>query len=665
MDLEEGVLGGAAASANPLAPSVDLSGGRPDKPAAGGRRRQRRTRATSGTASASGLVADAVAEDVSRAAQWVAGRRNQPFTLGEVFAMVVLVAPTFWAICMVYWAENNETAVVDSAGNQHTIDRSENWNFASTYYCGELMGISTVFAHMWVTLASIARRHHLNHMGDKARGRLAYTYGGDDPYRQYGGDDSVPYANRLVAAQAEATSLSRTEIVHVALVVLETMGTQHAAFTCAFGTSRTDNGKCELNPQGWLMLLCPITFVCFTAFSLTRARGAILEAQCLNCLEFASDALRSTLKALLIQMAIFLRFAGFASTHPVDIFRGDCDLTGQPTSWEPNTDSKTVGKWLKSTPIYNCPHLLGVGVTKEQAAAVKENHETLVFNTHVPLAYEFHSSIAFIGYIGLGTALYLAARGQGLLHDRLFKELDLKLEHVFTFLFWLLATIGIMLAAAVMGAHSNSDDVLLNNTWLGTDEKTAFIRIEWAIYGCTYVGLVGLTASIWSKDIIRATITRGSQGTTHDVFISYQSEASTDVFLSLHLALNSMGEGLNVFNQMRDLAKADVNKEIMQEHARNSKVVLALLSPNYFDSKWCRYELIAAQEAGVPIVPVFSGYKDSYPALLQLNDELREDAEKGPAVKAAFAQNLVDVHNPEHAESVTRHLREITERFCR
>ena len=122
----------------------------------------------------------------------------------------------------------------------------------------------------------------------------------------------------------------------------------------------------------------------------------------------------------------------------------------------------------------------------------------------------------------------------------------------------------------------------------------------------------------------------------------YQSEY-TDVFLSLHLALNSMGAGLNVFNQIRDLAKADVNKEIMQEHARNSKVVLALLSPNYFNSKWCRYELIAAQEAGVPIVPVYSGFKDSYPALLQLNDELREDAEKGPAVKAAFAEKGITI----------------------
>ena len=396
------------------------------------------------------------------------------------------------------------------------------------------------------------------------------------------------------------------------------------------------------------MVLCPIMFVSFTALVMTRARGAILEAQCLNCLEFASDALGSTLKALLIQMAVFHRFAGYASTQPVDLFRGDCNAA----SWQYNTDEETAAMWLYSTAIQECKNFA-------DPVQEREAKDVVVFNTHIPLAYEFHSSIALIYYIGFGTALFLAARGQGLMHDRLYTELDLKPEHVFTFGFWLLATNGVMLSLAVMGAHLESS--VMMNTWMHSNDKSAFDTIRWAIHGCTGVGLVGLTASIWSKDI-RATI-RGSQGTTHDVFISYQSEY-TDVFLSLHLALNSMGAGLNVFNQMRDLAKADVNKEIMQEHARNSKVVLALLSPNYFNSKWCRYELIAAQEAGVPIVPVYSGFKDSYPALLQLNDELREDAEKGPAVKAAFAQNLVDVHNPEHAESVTRHLREITDRFC-
>ena len=309
--------------------------------------------------------------------------------------------------------------------------------------------------------------------------------------------------------------------------------------------------------------------------------------------------------------------------------------------------------WLYSTSIHKCANLADPVQEREAKGVV-------VYNTHIPLAYEFHASIAMICYIGFGTMLFLAARGQRLLHDRLFTELDLKPEHVLSFGFWLLATSGVMLSLAVMGAHLET--AVMKQTWMNSVSlEAAFNFTRWAIHGCTGVGLVGLTASIWSKDI-RATI-RGSQGTTHDVFISYQSEY-TDVFLSLHLALNSMGAGLNVFNQMRDLAKADVNKEIMQEHARNSKVVLALLSPNYFNSKWCRYELIAAQEAGVPIVPVYSGFKDSYPALLQLNDELREDAEKGPAVKAAFAQNLVDVHNPEHAESVTRHLREITDRFC-
>lgn len=41
--------------------------------------------------------------------------------------------------------------------------------------------------------------------------------------------------------------------------------------------------------------------------------------------------------------------------------------------------------------------------------------------------------------------------------------------------------------------------------------------------------------------------------------------------------------------------------------ARASCVVIALVSPGYFGSKWCRKEVIAAKEANVPIVPVYAG----------------------------------------------------------
>ena len=47
-----------------------------------------------------------------------------------------------------------------------------------------------------------------------------------------------------------------------------------------------------------------------------------------------------------------------------------------------------------------------------------------------------------------------------------------------------------------------------------------------------------------------------------------------------------------------------VDVETMGRHAAGSLVVIALLSDQFFASKFCRFEVEAAVKAGVPIVPV-------------------------------------------------------------
>ena len=49
--------------------------------------------------------------------------------------------------------------------------------------------------------------------------------------------------------------------------------------------------------------------------------------------------------------------------------------------------------------------------------------------------------------------------------------------------------------------------------------------------------------------------------------------------------------------------------------------------------------------------------------MLALNDQLRSDAEKGPAVRAAFGQNLLDVNNPPHVDSCTANIHDIVRRI--
>jgi hypothetical protein len=100
-------------------------------------------------------------------------------------------------------------------------------------------------------------------------------------------------------------------------------------------------------------------------------------------------------------------------------------------------------------------------------------------------------------------------------------------------------------------------------------------------------------------------VTANSSKTAHDIFISYRSEDMDQVYNSLLTRLSE--KGLNVFNSKRDLAGAPVTKDIMEQHAAGSVVLLALVSPGYFDSEWCRYEAISAKNAFVPIIPVYSG----------------------------------------------------------
>ena len=59
----------------------------------------------------------------------------------------------------------------------------------------------------------------------------------------------------------------------------------------------------------------------------------------------------------------------------------------------------------------------------------------------------------------------------------------------------------------------------------------------------------------------------------------------------------------------------------------------------------------------MPIVPVFSGEDFLRKVILGLMEQ-KSDPKKKEAIKAAFGQNLIDVNNGDHAESVSTDIRE-------
>ena len=68
-----------------------------------------------------------------------------------------------------------------------------------------------------------------------------------------------------------------------------------------------------------------------------------------------------------------------------------------------------------------------------------------------------------------------------------------------------------------------------------------------------------------------------------------------------------------IFNPTTHLSHVEkINKEAMAGAVRRSKLVLAALSEGFFASKWCEAEIEAAREAGIKVIPCYSG--DEYGA---------------------------------------------------
>ena len=65
---------------------------------------------------------------------------------------------------------------------------------------------------------------------------------------------------------------------------------------------------------------------------------------------------------------------------------------------------------------------------------------------------------------------------------------------------------------------------------------------------------------------------------------------------------------ITVFNPTTHLSHVDeINMEAMQDAVKRSKLVVASLSDGFFTSSWCDAEIAAAKEAGIKVIPCYSG----------------------------------------------------------
>ena len=91
----------------------------------------------------------------------------------------------------------------------------------------------------------------------------------------------------------------------------------------------------------------------------------------------------------------------------------------------------------------------------------------------------------------------------------------------------------------------------------------------------------------------------------------------------------------------------------MQNAVRRSKLVVAALSEGFFASKWCEAEIEAARDAGIKVIPCFSG--DDQPS--KQIDRWVEAYRPHPVFSYVFKENARDVLNKQNPKSAAETLK--------
>ena len=148
----------------------------------------------------------------------------------------------------------------------------------------------------------------------------------------------------------------------------------------------------------------------------------------------------------------------------------------------------------------------------------------------------------------------------------------------------------------------------------------------------------------------------------HDLFISYSVNASKDTFTNLVQGFEMMG--LNVFNpDMHMAVEGGASAELMAAHARGSNLMLAIITkdaPIITKSEWCRVEIAAAKQQGIPVIPIYNGEQSLLKDVKDVIDGkvagLAKGSEHWHLVEYVFKEQIQElVSNPQgRAEAIKR-----------
>ena len=595
---------------NPLGPDAEAPPAEPPKLVP----RKRRPAGENAHQDATLSAADGEESDARR------GGCCSGLSLGEKVGAAVLITPTLlnWLVLAVEASWLGGTVeLADGDGVSHTVLRIHTRNFEYIFLNASVTCIATVFAHVWLTMGAIARRHTLGNADEtfagegglsaRMRGKLkdmeekelmqaAKTAGvtqgqldakteGHEKFGDYRTElivlvketsSSGSYAVRLQRAEVEAGKLSGAERAHLALVGFDFFFAAFVVFRAAFDHDRMFQVVLGILPGAVTALL--------VRYVLAPARAAVLRTQRMDSVVFAGDALRGSMAVLMVQVLVLARcvrsllrfsilyacqciligmllprFAAFAVDCHVDLLIGDCDESNNTTccrgaesgckdipagDGDCDIDSDCAGSLVcgessceQTSGMYDSFDDCCVEGTEGRLSEYQlpgqslRNSTVTVYEGHAPLLYQSNGSLAVIYYLLVACVLFFAARGQGLLHDKLFTELDMTWTHVVALLFWFLATFGAVLSLAVM--------------WAEWGDVAAIQPFEIAAHVCTGVGLIGMVGVLW-KDTIQGVLGLGHDDTKRATRLHTAVKDGNAEALQHHLQAHGDDAGLQL-----------------------------------------------------------------------------------------------------------------------
>eukprot|EP01045_Picozoa_sp_COSAG04_P046053 COSAG04_NODE_16469_length_498_cov_0.779449_1_plen_111_part_01 len=108
------------------------------------------------------MLSNPLSPDEPRPEVKTAHHTSSSLTRGEKAMAFSLIAPTLINWLVLAWARFiGTTDIVDSEDVSHAVVSSRSYNFQETFFVAAATGISSIFAHVWLTLGFIARSHRL------------------------------------------------------------------------------------------------------------------------------------------------------------------------------------------------------------------------------------------------------------------------------------------------------------------------------------------------------------------------------------------------------------------------------------------------------------------------------------------------------------------------